>query len=55
MPSTRVLFFMELDGRAPVLEWLKELRRCEPHAFAKCVAGIERLRALGHERHTYTE
>jgi len=49
MPSTQVLFFKGLDGRAPVLEWLKELRRWDPKAFAKCVAGIERLRVFGHE------
>ena len=49
MPPTQVLFFSELDGRAPVLEWLKELRCWDPEAFAKCRAGIARLRALGYE------
>ena len=49
MPTTLVLFFQELDGRAPVLEWLKELKRWDPDAFAKCTGGIARLRALGHE------
>jgi phage-related protein len=47
--STNVLFFREPDGRCPVLEWLEELRRMDPRAFAKCAAVIDRLRALGHE------
>lgn len=49
MPITQVLFHRELDGRAPVLEWLRELKRRDPVALAKCIAGIERLRLLGHE------
>jgi hypothetical protein len=36
-------------GRAPVLEWLRELRRSDPKAFAKCTTVIDRLRDLGHE------
>lgn len=49
MPQTRVLFFQEPDGRCPVLEWLRELRRTDPRAFAKCTAVIKRLRERGHE------
>lgn len=49
MPPTQVLFFKGLDGRAPVLEWLKELRRWDPEAFVRCMVGIQRLRGLGHE------
>lgn len=49
MPPTQVLFFAEGDGQAPVVVWLKELKRWDPKAFAKCAAGIERLRLLGHE------
>ena len=49
MSVTQVRFFEELDGRAPVLEWLKELKQRDASAFAKCVAAIERLRMLGHE------
>jgi len=48
-PRVFVLFFQELDGRSPVVEWLRELRRSDPGAFAKCVAVIDRLRQLGHE------
>jgi len=49
MPATQVVFFEELDGRAPVLEWMKELRRWDPEAFAKCTAAIARLRVFGYE------
>jgi hypothetical protein len=49
MPATQVVFFKALDGRAPVLEWLKELRHRDAKAFAKCAAGIEMLRLFGHE------
>jgi phage-related protein len=49
MPLTQVVFFAELGGRAPVLEWLKELRRWDPEAFAKCRAAIELLRVFGYE------
>ena len=49
MPTTLVLFFQELGGRAPVLEWLRELDRWNPEAFDKCTVGITRLRALGYE------
>jgi phage-related protein len=49
MPPTQVVFYQELDGRAPVLEWMRELRRWDPEAFARCRAVVERLHALGHE------
>jgi phage-related protein len=49
MPPTHVLFYLEPGGRAPVLEWLRKLRRTDPVAFARCVAVIDRLRVLGHE------
>ena len=49
MPPTPVIFFRDRDGTVPVLEWLQELRRRRPRAFAKCVVRIERLADLGHE------
>jgi hypothetical protein len=49
MPQTRLLFFQEADGAAPVWEWLKELRGTNPKAYAKCVVRIRRLAELGHE------
>ena len=49
MPNTEVCFFQEEPGDVPVLDWLRELRRCDKKAFAKCVVRIERLAELGHE------
>jgi hypothetical protein len=43
------VFFQEAPGNAPVVDWLRELRRREKKVYAKCVAAIERLAALGHE------
>lgn len=49
MPKTRVVFFKELDGSVPVLEWLAKLRRTNEKAFAKCMVRVERLEETGHE------
>src|ERR1022692_348739 len=49
MPQTALLFFQNLDGAAPVWEWLRELRTMNPKAYAKCVVRVRRLAELGHE------
>ena len=49
MPQTRLLFFQDADGAAPVWEWLKDLRAGNPKAYAKRVVRIRRLTELGHE------
>ena len=49
MPQTRLVFFQDADGTAPVWEWLKDLRGRNPKAFAKCVVRIRRLVECGHE------
>lgn len=49
MPQTRVVFFRELDGAAPVLEWLTELHTANPRAWAVCRVRIEQLQQMGHE------
>lgn len=49
MPKTTIVFYKEVDGTAPVMEWLERLRRTTPRAFAKCVVRLERLAELGHE------
>jgi hypothetical protein len=49
VPKIQVVFFQEVDRRAPVREWLRELHGSDAKAHAKCVARIERLAALGHE------
>ncbi len=46
MPKTKLIFFKEDDGTAPVLEWLAAL---PPKARAKCQVKLERLAELGHE------
>lgn len=49
MPNTRVIFYQDADGRAPVREWLRDLRKKDVRGHEKCVARIERLAELGHE------
>lgn len=49
MPRTKVLFFRDLDGRCPVVDWLEELRGMDPDAYARCAAAIGRLAEAGHE------
>lgn len=46
MPQTKVVLFREADGSVPLLEWLDGLPK---KSQSKCLAGIQRLRALGHE------
>lgn len=49
MPRTHVAFYQEADGEAPVLSWLRELRRSNERAWANCRARIELLAQSGHE------
>jgi phage-related protein len=49
VPPTEVFFYQDEVGRAPVVEWLKALRREDRKAYAKCVARIRRLAEAGHE------
>jgi|SRR6185312_14439547 len=49
MAKTTIVFYQEVDGTAPVMEWLERLRKTTPRAFAKCVVRLERLAELGHE------
>jgi len=49
VPGTEVYFFQDRAGGSPVLEWLQVLRAEDHKAYAKCVARIRRLAALGHE------
>ena len=49
MPQTMAVFYKAEDGTVPVLEWLRALKKQNRRAFAKCVARIRRLAALGHE------
>ena len=49
MPKTEVIFYRDERGQAPVVEWLRELRRKDKKAYAKCNARIQVLAQLGHE------
>ena len=49
MPATAVRFYLDEAECAPVLEWLADLRKGDRKAYAKCVARVHRLAALGHE------
>jgi phage-related protein len=49
LPRTEVFFYQDEDGGAPVVEWLKTLRREDRKAYAKCVARIRRLAEASHE------
>ena len=48
MATTEVRFFKEGDD-APVLSWLRELRGRNQRAYARCMAAVHRLGAVGHE------
>ena len=49
MPKTTVRFFQDATGTAPVVRWLKKLRRHDVQGYDKCVAKIERLRDEGND------
>jgi len=49
MPTTKLIFFREADGTAPVVEWLTQLRRENERAYAKCRVRLMRLSEMGHE------
>ena len=49
MPKTEVIFYRYERGEAPVVEWLRQLRRKDKKAYAKCSARIKVLAELGHE------
>jgi hypothetical protein len=46
MPKTQVVFYKELDGSIPVLEWLRTLPK---EVTAKCFSRIDRLEEYGYE------
>lgn len=49
MPTTRVIFFQDEAGHAPVLAWLQELQAENAKAWANCRARIALLSQFGHE------
>jgi hypothetical protein len=49
MPRTRVAFYQDGDGQAPVAVWLHGLMKTNEKAWAHCRARIELLGQFGHE------
>jgi phage-related protein len=49
MPKTRVIFFREDMRKAPVYDWLSDLRRTNAKAWVNCRVKIEMLAQHGHE------
>lgn len=46
MAQTKVVFYREIDGTVPILDWLDGLPR---PAIVKCRVKLDRLKELGHE------
>jgi hypothetical protein len=49
VPETKVIFYRDHDGAAPVLEWLKTLLKRDRKGYANCVARIQQLGSEGYE------
>src|SRR5438874_12408103 len=49
MPTTQVVFYRDVDGHAPVVNWLQELLKTNEKAWTNCRARIELLAQSGHE------
>ena len=49
MPKTAVIFYEDNDGRAPVVEWLRELSKTNKKAWALCRKRVQQLSESGHE------
>ena len=49
MPQTKLIYYQETEGNSPVVTWLRELRRQNAKAYAKCEVRIKRLSEVGHE------
>ena len=49
MPATDVFFYLDDDGKVPVLDWLSALRSRNPRALNKCLGLIRLLEQFGNE------
>jgi phage-related protein len=49
MPRTQVIFYREKQGKAPVVDWLADLKKTNAKAWANCRVKIEMLAQFGHE------
>ena len=49
MPKTAIKFYRDDDGSVPVLDWLTDLSRRKPKAYAKCLYLLDLLGEFGSE------
>jgi phage-related protein len=49
VPETKVIFYQDQGGKAPVLEWLKNLLTQDRKGYANCVARIQQLASVGYK------
>jgi len=49
MPETRVIFYQDEEGKAPVLEWLDKLEQQDSNGLINCLDRIQKLASMGHE------
>lgn len=49
MPHTRVVFYQEEPGNAPVVSWLMKLKHSDPKGWLNCRTRIEQLATFGHD------
>lgn len=49
MTETRIIFYQDELGEAPVLDWLKVLLKKDRKGYANCVARIQQLASSGYE------
>lgn len=49
MPQTKVIFYQEEPGCAPVVNWFRKLQKSNPKAWSNCRVRVEQLAAFGHE------
>jgi phage-related protein len=47
--ETRIIFYQDELGEAPVLDWLKVLLKKDRKGYANCVARIQQLGSSGYE------
>jgi phage-related protein len=49
MPETRIIFYRDEQGNAPVLQWLEELEQSDLKGMLNCVNRIQQLAVYGYE------
>ncbi len=49
MPETRIIFYRDEQGNAPVLQWLEELEQSDIKGMLNCVNRIQQLAVNGYE------